>query len=173
MAANEKLIQSMLKCDGTRKNCARCVFKEHPDCRNAMAHHAGALIQLQDVVVENLGVIQRKALMERDMHLSGLKTTDGQLSELKDSYGQLIQHLRDRKDCGSCAVKAGTSGLTEEECKVCCGNCAEEDCNNWRVDPKIIAVDPCKRCEREDCEGCEHFEEEGEDEEGNVLKRID
>lgn len=171
MAANEKLIQSMLKCDGTRKNCERCVFREHPDCRNAMAHHAGALIQLQDVVVENSGAIQRKVLEERHAAQVALSRETEAREEIREAYLKLLIHLRERKDCGSCAVKAGTADLPEEDCESICKECQGGETSLWAFNEEIVKVSPCEKCEREDCEDCEHCQ--GGEDDDDEVKRID
>ncbi len=118
--ANEKLIQDMLKCDGTNKNCKGCAFQDNPECRNAMAHHAGALIQLQDVVIIN----QAKTI-------AGLKGDIGHKSADLEELTKLAQQacyqanelarvLHDRKDCKTCANDRAGFGTTEV-CDKCRG----------------------------------------------------
>lgn len=168
MATNQVLINSMMKCDGTRKNCERCVFKEHPDCRNAMAHHAGALIQLQDVVVENSGAIQRKLLFERCGLKMRAENAEKNQAQCMKEYGLLLDKLRSIRHCATCEASADGYSLTEREVR--CEACQEK--SMWQLDEKIVnpPVDPCEECEDRDCEGCEHNQTEEDD---DCVKRID
>ena len=164
MAANQKLIDSMLKCDGTNGNCKGCVFAEHPECRNAMAHHAGALIQMQDVVIENSGAIQRKLMMERNHLKRELESANDCAEKALKEYNLLAGHLKDKRDCSTC--DAGAGGHTEEEKAKRCEMCRAGE-SLWDLDTLIISPpeeeNPCEECEEDDCEGCEHYE----------VKRID
>lgn len=164
MAANQKLIDSMLKCDGTNGNCRGCVFAEHPECRNAMAHHAGALIQMQDVVIENSGAIQRKLMTERMQLKAELANANRALEKTMEEYKLLTGHLRDKRDCSTCNAGAGVH--TEEEKAKRCEMCRAGE-SLWELDTLIISPpeeeNPCDECEEDDCEGCEHYD----------VKRID
>lgn len=118
--ANEMLAKQMMKCDGTNKNCEGCMFRDHPGCRNAMAHHGGALIQLQDMVIENLA-----------QTINGLKgslakkTADHQtVTQIAEracyQANALEDHLRARKDCKTCNYDCMGQG-TPEVCDKCRG----------------------------------------------------
>lgn len=166
MSGNENLIMSMMICDGTRKNCERCVFKEHPECRNALAHHAGALIQLQDVVIENTGRIQRKLLIDRERLNNRCEQDEDALRELEEAHKLLIRRLRDLKHCDTCDVRSleCPEKEREERCKAC-----KAGSSQWALDLTIVTPEPenpCEECENDDCEGCEY---NGVDD----VKRID
>lgn len=171
MATSKVLIDSMLKCDGTRKNCEKCVFKEHPDCRNAMAHHAGALIQMQDVVIENSGAIQRRLIIERNGLKMRAQNAEKQLGQCKEEFRRVLEKLLDIRHCETC--EASADGFSETEREERCKACKEQSL--WALDEKIVnpPVDPCDECEADDyeqCEGCEH-NPENRSEDG--VKRID
>lgn len=171
MATSKVLIDSMLNCDGTRKNCEKCVFKEHPNCRNAMAHHAGALIQMQDVVIENSGALQRKVLIERESLKNRAENAEKQLKKCMDEFKAVLDKLREIRHCETCEASADGFSETEREerCKVC------KELSLWTLDEKIVnpPVDPCDACDPDDyeqCEGCEHNPERRSE---DGVKRID
>ena len=118
--ANEKLIQDMMKCDGTNKNCKGCVFQDNPECRNAMAHHAGALIQLQDVVIIN----QAKTIAGLKGSIGHKDADHEELTKLAQQAcyqaNELARVLHDRKDCKTCAHNLAGVG-TPEVCDKCRG----------------------------------------------------
>lgn len=120
--SNVNLINSMLKCDGTRMNCKGCTFAEHPECRNAMAHHAGALIQLQDVVIENSGRILNKVANEREGWKRAYEASEKAKKEAMEMLSNIHRGLSELKHCESCQVKNG-EGFTEEEKKAHCEAC--------------------------------------------------
>ena len=148
--SNAMLYQSMLKCDGTQKNCQGCVFKGIPDCRNAMAHHAGALIQLQDVVIENAGQ-QSGAQMAtirklNEENLACMKENN----QLNDVVVNLLTGLKEERHCASC--KNRTDENHEETCKQC-----REAASMYTLDLNYgKAPDPCENCiaDGDECEGC-------------------
>ena len=155
--SNEKLYGSMLKCDGTTKNCEGCLFRKVPDCRNAMAHHAGAMIQLQEVVLDNVGA--QSAAQEAEIR--ELQRKNRQLDrvnqDLCDGLRNIRNGLKELRHCASCEYNIPQKDEMEESArKMVCAGCHEEH-SNWEpwVDFGKPPADPCEDCEGDDCEGCE------------------
>lgn len=150
--SNKILYESMLKCDGTQKNCKGCAFKGIPDCRNAMAHHAGALIQLQDVVIENAGQ-QSAAQMNT---IRKLETEKQQIIKDWDAMNgamvNMLVGLKEERHCASC------KNSTEENHEEICKQCREAE-SMYTLDLDYgKEPDPCEEClaDTDECEGCGH-----------------
>lgn len=125
------LIESMLQCDGTRGNCEGCTFREHPDCRNAMAHHGGALIQMQEVMTRNHSAMLGKVMHERDLLEQALRQANERIERLGERLEKLHCGLWASKHCDSCdALSPGANPeLTEARCKLC-----REGQSQWELD---------------------------------------
>lgn len=156
---NEKLYQSMLNCDGTQKNCKECVFRSIPDCRNAMAHHAGALIQLQDVVIDNAGA----AGMAKDRKISDLEREKKQImqnwEQLNEAMVNLIFGLTEERHCASCGYSKERDNAEEEAYRQdVCKKCREEKSQYTLNLDYGKKPNPCENCiaDSDECEGCEH-----------------
>lgn len=123
--SNERLAKQMMKCDGTNKNCEGCMFVDHPGCRNAMAHHGGAVIQLQDVVIQDLGetigAIKRK-LQEKTAECETIRQLAVQACYQANA---LADSLAARKDCVTCKNDHAGAGTPE-----ICHRCREGE-NMW------------------------------------------
>lgn len=150
--SNAMLYQSMLKCDGTQKNCQGCAFKGIPDCRNAMAHHAGALIQLQEVVIDNAGQ-QSAAQMNTIRKLEAEKKQVVEAwGELNGAMVNLLEGLKEERHCASCKNR------TDENHKEICKQCREA-ASMYTLDLDYgKKPDPCEEClaDSDECEGCAH-----------------
>lgn len=148
--SNALLYQSMLKCDGTQKNCHGCAFKGIPDCRNAMAHHAGALIQLQEVVIDNAGQ-QSGAQMNTIRKLEAEnKACFKEYEKLNEAMVNLLTGLKEERHCASCKNREEENH--EEICKQC-----KEAASMYTLDLDYgKAPDPCEEClaDSDECEGC-------------------
>lgn len=152
--ANEMLAKQMMKCDGTNKNCVGCMFRDHPGCRNAMAHHGGAVIQLQDVVIENLAqtINGLKAKL-------GKKTADHQtVTQIAEracyQANALEEYLKNVKDCKTCEHECAGLG-TPEICDKCRGVESQwELAYRFRFEPNMNAAE----------------DEEDEDDEEGVIE---
>lgn len=132
MAENVKtMIESMLKCDGTRGNCEGCTFREHPDCRNAMASHAGALIQLQEIMTRNHAAMMGKVMHERDLLEKALRQANEHIEMMCDNSERIHNGLRGLRHCDSCdALCAGANPeISEARCKLC-----REAESQWMLD---------------------------------------
>ena len=148
------LIESMLQCDGTRGNCEGCTFREHPDCRNAMAHHGGALIQLQEVMTRNHSAMLGKVMHERDLLEQALRQANEHMERQDERLEKLHCGLWASKHCDSCdALAAGANPeLTEARCNLC-----REGQSQWELD-KDFGAPP--RVEEPDApEKAEHVDE--------------
>lgn len=134
--SNEKLIKSMLACDGTAKNCEGCTFRDIPDCRNAMVHHGGALIQLQDVVIAN------SATLAGGLHMR-LAASEQQYQEAVEVVGKqrvmlhnLINGLKENRHCESCAGSKPYEKPEDEETRVkICDACMHGEESHWCLEP--------------------------------------
>lgn len=115
------LIESMLNCDGTRGNCEGCIFREHPDCRNAMARHGGALIQMQEVMTKNHSAMLGKVMHERDLLNETLQKANEHIEKLGDHIERLHGGLMAARHCDSCSAHAEGANpeLSEARCKLC------------------------------------------------------
>lgn len=99
---NEKLIHDMMNCDGRKVNCGNCNFREHPDCRNAMASHAGALIQMQDVVIANQAATVSALARKRDDMESMARLNGKVLGEMGEILDKLAEDLANGRHCPTC-----------------------------------------------------------------------
>lgn len=103
---NEKMIHDMMHCNGQKKNCDGCSFREHPACRDAMARHAAAMIQLQDVVIESQGATVA-ALREKRDRMENMENLNGkvlkELGEILDGLGADLAAQRHCPTCEHCA----------------------------------------------------------------------
>lgn len=99
---NEKLIHDMMNCDGRKVNCDNCNFREHPDCRNAMASHAGALIQMQDVVIANQAATVNALTRKRDDMESMARLNGKVLGEMGEILDKLAEDLAKARHCPTC-----------------------------------------------------------------------
>lgn len=147
MTANDTLIQSMLKCDGTNKNCKGCVFAENPECRNAMAHHGGALIQLQDVVVQNLSV-QMAAVREKlASYVVRCDAKDKLIERQDEIINAMTLWIQKHHACEVCDHRCD---------KEYCGKCRDQ--SEWEMDMAgmlktyrdTVALDPDDECDDDD-----------------------
>lgn len=156
---NEKLIKDMLKCDGTRLNCAGCTFEDNPECRNAMAHHAGALIQLQDVVIENQAKTiagKKKELREQK---DELRKVCEKLTGLDRIASAVLNDLKERRDCQSCGWQ-GAENNTET-----CEKCRTK--SEWMIAERFL-----KKGEEDDDWDGDSWEEEEESRGESAVKEI-
>lgn len=154
--ANDKLIMNMLKCDGTMGNCMGCIFEGHPECRNAMAHHAGALIQLQDVVIVN----QTKELVSKQALIA---KRNGELQSACKQYvdacgllGRIATKLDELRHCATCQHEKEPieDGFTAP---AACRACKLGE-SRWELAEDIIK--PPVEDDADDCEaGDEDYEE--------------
>lgn len=134
--ANEKLIKSMMNCNGTNAACAGCAFKEMPECRNAMAHHAGALIQLQDVVIANsaaqAGYLKEQIKAEHNGYEQAVEVVKKQ----KEVIDHIKNGLREAKHCESCLF---VNEIEDPECEKIreehCRACNESVVSGWELNP--------------------------------------
>lgn len=117
---NEKMIHDMMHCDGQKKNCDSCSFREHPACRNALARHAAAMIQLQDVVIENQGATVA-ALREKRDQMESMASLNGKvlkkLGEILDGLGADLAAQRHCPTCEHCATEEEDE--QPEICRIC------------------------------------------------------
>lgn len=117
---NEKMINDMMMCDGRKVNCDKCGFREHPDCRNAMARHAGALIQLQDVVIANQAATVAAVVEKRD-RMQSMAMLNGQvLGEMGEILDKLAADLKAERHCPTCEYCAPEDVEEQPEvCRIC------------------------------------------------------
>lgn len=123
--ANEQLINSMLKCDGTKGNCVECIFRDNPECRNAMAHHGGALIQLQDVVIHNQAVTASKVGSDKRMLQIKLETSERERAEMIKRMRALLDYIYEQCGCKACEHYDGDA----------CKHCKDKD--EWELSDEI------------------------------------
>lgn len=157
--SNQKLYGSMLKCDGTTKNCEGCVFRKVPDCRNAMAHHAGALIQLQEVALDNVGAQSAAQEAEiRKLHQLTKDLSEG-LQEVNQRLTHVVNGLEEERHCASCKHVIPCEGEMEEATReMICEGCKKEH-SNWTLREDFgKPTDPCEGCmaDTDESEGCQH-----------------
>lgn len=149
---NEKLIKSMLKCDGTMGNCKGCIFDGSPVCRNDMTHHGGALIQLQEVVVEN----QQHMMQAMKLEIAGMrekmKRMGEELEVVDGALGRLGAELKAARHCDSCLYK----GM--DEARDVCEGCKAHEESHWVLAKRFVEPDP------------EPVEEPEEDDDGDVIE---
>lgn len=124
MSNNKNLYESMLHCDGTTKNCRGCAFRGIPDCRNAMAHHAGAMIQLQEVVIENAGAQAGAQIRTISMLENEAKQQEAAFVKLNDLLSNVLLGLKDDRYCPACLGNIPSEDADEEarrqlQCKQC------------------------------------------------------
>jgi len=134
--ANEKLIKSMMACNGTNAVCAGCAFRDMPECRNAMAHHAGALIQLQDVVIANssaqAGYLKEQIKAEHKGYEQAVEVVKKQREVLL----QIENGLREARHCESCLfVNALEDPEVEKAREEHCKACQESVVSGWQRNP--------------------------------------
>lgn len=130
---NERLIKSMLSCDGSNKNCEECTFKDMPECRNAMAHHAGALIQLQDVVIANAaaqaGGLHMQLAASKQEYQEALEVVQKQ----RKRVGEILHGLHELRHCESCAYSTPQTDEEAEKIReALCKQCVEA-CSEWEL----------------------------------------
>ena len=122
--SNDKLIKSMLACDGSNKHCEGCTFRDIPDCRNAMAHHAGALIQLQDVVIANSGALAWGLREQIEEAQEKYQEAAEVISDLTELVRRVMRGLRETRHCESCegskpSEKPEEEAIREKLCEAC------------------------------------------------------
>lgn len=128
---NEKLIHDMMNCDGRKVNCDRCNFREHPDCRNAMASHAGALIQMQDVVIANQAATVSALTRKRDNMESMARLNSKVLGEMGEILDKLAEDLAKGRHCPTCQHCAPED---VDETPEICAKCMEEGAESlWEL----------------------------------------
>lgn len=120
MVAYEKMVKDMMHCDGRKVNCDTCGFREHPDCRNAMSKHAGALIQLQDVVIANQASMVAAVVEKRD-RMQGMAMLNGRvLGEMGEILDKLAADLSKERYCPTCEHCAPEDVDEQPEvCRIC------------------------------------------------------
>ena len=139
---NEKMVKSLLNCDGSNKNCEGCAFRDIPDCRNAMAHHAGALIQLQDVVIENAGALAGNLQMQLRAEKQAYAEAVDVVKKQRERIGEILCGLTDLKHCESCAYSKEQDDpemekRREELCKAC-----HEGYSQWELSAEFGKPEP-------------------------------
>lgn len=155
---NEKLIHDMMNCDGRKVNCDNCNFREHPDCRNAMASHAGALIQMQDVVIANQAATVSALTRKRDEMEQMAKINGHVLGQIGEKLDKLAEDLKKQRHCPTCYHCASED---EDEQPEVCTMCLKEDAESqWALAHRYWPGDD------------EHDEDE-EEANGPVLVRPD
>lgn len=140
--SNEKLVKSMMNCDGSNKNCEGCAFRDIPECRNAMAHHAGALIQLQDVVISNsaslAGGLQMQLRAEKQAYAEAVNVVKKQ----RERIGEFLNGLTALKHCESCAYsKEQEDAAMEEQREALCKAC-HEGVSQWELSAEFGKPEP-------------------------------
>lgn len=140
--SNEKLVKSMMNCDGSNKNCEGCAFRDIPECRNAMAHHAGALIQLQDVVISNsaslAGGLQMQLRAEKQAYAEAVNVVKKQ----RERIGEILNGLTALKHCESCAYsKEQGDAVMEEQREALCKAC-HEGISQWELSAEFGKPEP-------------------------------
>lgn len=137
---NEKLIHDMMNCDGRKVNCADCNFREHPDCRNAMASHAGALIQMQDVVIANQAATVSALTRKRDDMESMARLNGKVLGEMGEILDKLAEDLANGRHCPTCEHCA-PEGV--DETPEICAKCMEEGAESlWELAKRYMPKKP-------------------------------
>jgi hypothetical protein len=137
---NEKMIKDMMMCDGRNVNCQKCSFREHPDCRNAMARHAGALIQLQDVVIANQAATVTALVDKRDRMESMALLNGRVLGEMGEILDNLAADLRAERHCPSCENCAPENvDVQPEICVKCMAEGAE---SQWDLAKRYLPKKP-------------------------------
>ena len=137
---NEKLIHDMMNCDGRKVNCADCNFREHPDCRNAMASHAGALIQMQDVVIANQAATVSALTRKRD-NMESMALLNGRvLGEMGEILDKLAEDLAKERHCPTCEHCAPED---VDETPEICAECMEEGAVSlWELAKRYMPEKP-------------------------------
>ena len=143
--ANEKLIHDMMHCNGMKKNCDECSFREHPDCRNAMARHAGALIQLQDVVIENQGRTAHHLMSKRESAESMARLNGKVLGEMGEILDGLADDLAKARHCPTCEHCAPED--VEEQPEICVGCLKETEESCWELAKRYLPEAKRKQAE--------------------------
>ena len=158
---NEKLIHDMMNCDGRKVNCDNCNFREHPDCRNAMASHAGALIQMQDVVIANQAATVSALTRKRDDMESMARLNGKVLGEMGEILDKLAEDLANGRHCPTCEHCAPED---VDETPEVCAKCMTEGAESlWDLAKRYLP-------EQEDDKEPEETDEEAT---GPVLVRPD
>ena len=137
---NEKLIHDMMNCDGRKVNCADCNFREHPDCRNAMASHAGALIQMQDVVIANQAATVSALTRKRD-DMESMALLNGRvLGEMGEILDKLAEDLAKGRHCPTCEHCAPED---VDEAPEICAKCMTEGAESlWDLAKRYMPEKP-------------------------------
>jgi hypothetical protein len=137
---NEKLIHDMMNCDGRKVNCDNCNFRENPDCRNAMASHAGALIQMQDVVIANQAATVSALTRKRDDMESMARLNGKVLGEMGEILDKLAEDLAKERHCPTCEHCA-PEGV--DETPEICAKCMEEGAESlWELAKRYMPKKP-------------------------------
>lgn len=115
------LILSMMECDGRAINCEGCAFREHPDCRDAMARHGAAMINLQDVVNRNTAAMLAKVKNDRENAIATAHDINKRCTDISEVLGRILDGLRESRHCDSCGtLKDGADHqASEARCKAC------------------------------------------------------
>lgn len=142
---NEKMIHDMMHCNGQKMNCDTCSFREHPECRNAMARHAAALIQLQDVVIDNQGRTAQSLMGKRDSAENLAKLNGkvlGELGEILDGLGADLAKQRHCPTCEHCAPEE-----EDEQPEICqiCMTPGDDSC--WELAKRYLPEEKRKQAE--------------------------
>lgn len=116
---NGDLIRMMSKCDGTNKNCKGCMFREHPECRNAMARHAAAVLNLSDVMFENSRMISSAAIAKREEAMETMEAQAVALEMYEEMCGKIALELSEAKHCPTCLHNPPDDLEMSEICKKC------------------------------------------------------
>lgn len=156
--ANEKLIQNMMKCDGRKLNCDECIFKNHPACRNAMARHAGAMINLQEVVLENQAAVVHN-LEAGKKEMENFARTQGKvMKELGEILDGVAADLCQQRHCPTCEHWTPEDEDMSEVCAQCSAEGSE---SQWELAKRYYP------------ENKQKTEEKSEGEDGDELTKVE
>lgn len=158
---NEKLITTMAKCDGTKKNCEGCMYSAHPECRNALARHAAAALKLDEVLLENQRHVQQAITDERDYLREAAASQEIVIGMYQQMTGRIAEELHTLKHCETCLHKG--EPVSEGHCLPdACVECSTGE-SRWLLAKRLQPDDP--RESKEDA-GAKPVESSGADAEG-------
>ena len=132
-----EIIKMLEKCDGTRKNCEGCLYEEHPLCRNAMAQHAAAQLQLDEIQLGNTAQMLAAVTNERDYLRKALETQETALGMYEQMTGRIAQNLYALKHCETCLHYQEDAEVKPEVCVSCKAGASE-----WLLAKHLQPDDP-------------------------------
>ena len=138
---NLYLIEMMSKCDGRNVNCEKCMFRDHPECRNAMARHAAAELRLNGVMLDNSRSISANLHTQREELREIVDSQAKALELFEEMCGMIAEELSKLKHCPTCKYNPESDDMEMSEiCKSCQAGESE-----WLLHERLM---PTERAEK-------------------------